>query len=466
MFFHGFLFAYTLKDFYDFENNSFFYTRDLFEQYFSFVDKLVKEDVQEIKYIKKSMDKTLFDKEKNIDKLVDNVRDRSSREQIDFTINTIYKLSEFHKNLLKNLSDIESYKVLKKSPFFENYIRSIKFIPAFQNFKFSNYYLWLKPNNINEVDIKLLLANTFLSMKYPVEIDQYTHSFLINYIFPFQNPNDKYINWLAKSKRNISEYFFFYIKKISHILHFNHNLTAMGWNLDAKRFKTYTKKLLYPQKNEIQIPSIRDFNLTSIKSDFFGPSSEEFDNLVKLYTYKSIDIKSFLGRETHHLIKPFQNLLSKKLVFPYLELKNLGFRERYFFFIPNTTKIKEEILTKIFSFFNYVFLYEIEGEFFIKGGEEINIFENGLFIELLLPDCEFSEFENVFFEIFKIMNLNKYMILHDLSDGKTLLKDLYGNLDFLKKYNPLINLEWNKKDKIWMNFKLFDEKFKFLYPHL
>ena len=58
------------------------------------------------------------------------------------------------------------------------------------------------------------------------------------------------------------------------------------------------------------------------------------------------------------------------------------------------------------------------------------------------------------------------MFLSDLADGQNLLKSIYGNLDFLKSYNPLKNLIWNIKDRIWMNHKLFDEKFQKLYPNL
>ncbi|MBY8981669.1 MAG: hypothetical protein KGD57_01860 [Candidatus Lokiarchaeota archaeon] len=466
MFFHGFLFAYSLKDYYDFENNKFFYTRDLFEQYFLFVHNLFPKEVPKIKYNKKSDNKILFKKEKNLDKLVEVIQDRNSREQIDFSLQKIYQLSEFHNNLDKNLLKIENYKDLKKDGFFERYIKSIKIIPAFQNFGFSNYYLWFKPIDFNKIDTKLLFANTFLSLKYPIEVDKYTYSFLVSYLFPFRNPNDKYINWLTRSKQIIGEYFFFHIKKIFHILHFNYNLSSTGWNLDAKRFKNYTKNLLYKDNIEFQFPSIRKINLSTIRNDILGPSSKEFEELNKFFPYKSINIKSFLGRDSHHLIEPFHNLLSQNLIFPYIELKNLGFRERFYLFIPEISKLKQNLLVKIFSFFNYVFIYEIEGEFYIKGGKMVKTFENGLFIELILPDCEFSEFENAFFDIFKQMALKKYMILHDLVDGNILLKHTYGDLDLSKQYNPLMNLKWNKKDKIWMNHKLFDEKFNFLYPEL
>ena len=119
------------------------------------------------------------------------------------------------------------------------------------------------------------------------------------------------------------------------------------------------------------IDTFRKINLSSIKNDILGPSSKEFEELNKFYTYKTINIKSFLGRDSHHLIEPFHNLFSQKLIFPYIELKNLGFREKLYLFIPEISKLKQNLLVKIFSFFNYVFLYEIESEFYIKGGKKI-----------------------------------------------------------------------------------------------
>ena len=32
--------------------------------------------------------------------------------------------------------------------------------------------------------------------------------------------------------------------------------------------------------------------------------------------------------------------------------------------------------------------------------------------------------------------------------------------------NPITNLKWNEKDKIWMNHKLYTEKFEKIYPDL
>ena len=50
--------------------------------------------------------------------------------------------------------------------------------------------------------------------------------------------------------------------------------------------------------------------------------------------------------------------------------------------------------------------------------------------------------------------------------GNHIIKSVYGNLDFLKNYNPLNNLKWNNKDKIFMNHKLFNEKFDPIYPKM
>jgi len=102
----------------------------------------------------------------------------------------------------------------------------------------------------------------------------------------------------------------------------------------------------------------------------------------------------------------------------------------------------------------------------IRGFDKERSFENGFLIELWFPKCELDEFLNVFDLIFQYLEIRHYIILTDLVDGKTLLKSVYGDLDFFKKYNPLLNLKWNDKDKIWMNHKLFTEKMKKIYPDL
>jgi len=33
-------------------------------------------------------------------------------------------------------------------------------------------------------------------------------------------------------------------------------------------------------------------------------------------------------------------------------------------------------------------------------------------------------------------------------------------------YNPIINLKWSDKDKIWMNHKIYTDKFEKIYPDL
>lgn len=61
------------------------------------------------------------------------------------------------------------------------------------------------------------------------------------------------------------------------------------------------------------------------------------------------------------------------------------------------------------------------------------------------------------------MEIKHYVILTDLVSDKTLLKSVYGNINFLKEYNPLLNLIWNDKDMIWINHKLFTENFNPIY---
>jgi len=125
-----------------------------------------------------------------------------------------------------------------------------------------------------------------------------------------------------------------------------------------------------------------------------------------------------------------------------------------------------EVIIKVFSYFNYCFIYEIEGEFFIYENLDVIKFENGLLIKLYLPQTEISNFQKNFDLLFQFLKIKKYLILNDMVDGEQLIKNTYGSLKFLESYNPLKNLIWNDKDKIWMNHKLFNEKFEPIYPDL
>ena len=75
-------------------------------------------------------------------------------------------------------------------------------------------------------------------------------------------------------------------------------------------------------------------------------------------------------------------------------------------------------------------------------------------------------FQDCFDQLFHYLGIDKYLIMYDMVDGTSLLKHVYGNLDFLNTYNPIRNLKWNKKDKIWINHKLYGENFEVIYPKL
>jgi hypothetical protein len=459
---HGIQKIFSLKDYYDFQKNSYFYTRDLFSQYERFIKSIFGTSMDKISQKNKIERKFLLSEKNDMDSLVSTVYKRNSWEQTNFDIQKLHKLEQFHKNLNEILSSPDKFRKIKNESFFKQYIQSINFIPQFQRFSFSNYFLWFKTSNLDQINKKSLLINTFLSVKYPAEINEDSSSFLISYLFPYLTPNNSYFNWLLKSKKNFTEYLLFSIKNIYQILHFNYNISPNGWALDANHFSSFAKKVIYKEKYTLPIPSLKRYDLLTISDTTLAPRTQEFYDLKNLYTYQSEDLKSFLAQEKHYRIDSFLNLHSKELLFPYLELKNLGFREVFYITIPNISPQVIDTLIKIFGFFNYCFIFEIEGEFFIQEMNDVHSFENGLFIELHLPDCEFSEFYNAFHEIFDLLGIERYSILHDLVDGKQFLKEAFGDLKFLENYTPLNNLEWNNKDKIWINPKLFDDKFNYL----
>jgi hypothetical protein len=78
--------------------------------------------------------------------------------------------------------------------------------------------------------------------------------------------------------------------------------------------------------------------------------------LSEIYNQKSIDLKSYLGTSKTSVIKIIQNLLEKKLIFPYISLKNLDLKEKVSVIIPDITPIVQKKLLDVFSFFNICFI--------------------------------------------------------------------------------------------------------------
>ncbi len=458
---------YQLKDFYDFQNKRFFYIKDFFEQLFVFSQGILGNELKWPKYqLNNKFHEIFWSNETSIENLVITVKNRVNYQNVNFNLKEFKKLMKFLNDMEVFILDHSKFAEIKVKKFFQEYIHSINFVPRFRSFNFSQYHLYIRPFDYTSFDFRILFINSFQKIKYPGAIESNQIVFC-SYLFPFRTPNKSYLNWYIKSKKKVSEYCLFYKKKFYEILHFTYNLTKDGWDYSSIRFKSYVQNVLFNPSYEPKIQSIREFDFETINdSDVYGPESKEFNALSQIYKRYSIDIKSYIGTKKYTTINYITDLLKKKLIFPYLSLKNLDFQDRVSIILPNVKKEFNEKIIKIFSFFNMCHIHEIEGEFYIYGFEDIITFENGFLIEIWFPKCEMDEFFEVFDLIFQYFEIKHYLILTDLIDGKHLLKSVYGNLEFLDSYNPLKNLIWNDKDKIWMNHKLFNEKFEPIYPDL
>jgi len=462
----GMIKGFSSKNFYDFDKEAFFYTKDLYEQYFLYVRSVFGVELESCKEEKTENQSNLWSTSINMLELAKKVNIRIMQENCDYHNTYLEKLLEFHFNLKKSLLNSEKFKNVKKEYFFNNYIKNLNFIPLFEKFGLGQYYMYLYPTNVNELDFKLLFLNTFQKVKYPASIDT-SNSFFIKYLTPYGSPNLKYLHWLARSKKIIREYCGFFINRVYKILHFNDNLNQEGWIYDKDKFKMHMQNVLFDPKYNHKNPIIKEFETGNKSiSSYFGPETPEFKSLSQIYDTKSIDIKSYLTTKKVKTINHITSLLKKDLIFPYLTLKNLDLHNIVYIIVPNLKKELIETVVKVFSFFNVATIYEITGEYFIYGFDQEVQFPTGLMIKINFPKCEISEFERIFDLLFEYLEIKDYIILNDLIDGSNLIESVYGGLDFLKSYNPLKNLDWNEQQKRWENPKVFTSKFEPIYPDL
>ncbi|MHA1257992.1 MAG: hypothetical protein ACTSPS_20610, partial [Promethearchaeota archaeon] len=170
--------AFSRKDFYNLEQNEFFYTKDLFEQYFLNVRSILGEVQKQLPEVLITDLTKFWSKEDNLPALIKSVEDRVRNERIDFDLDNLHNLVEFNKLLKDKILDLKGFKTSYEKSFFKNYIKSINFIPSFQRFGMGQYTLYFYPTDINKIDFKLLLNNSFQSISYPAQIDN-SNSFLI-----------------------------------------------------------------------------------------------------------------------------------------------------------------------------------------------------------------------------------------------------------------------------------------------
>ncbi|UCD01923.1 MAG: hypothetical protein JSV23_02575, partial [Promethearchaeota archaeon] len=407
---------FEARDFYDFENGTFLYSEDVFKQTRINSQRILGEKIEWPKYpLIDNVHEFFWSTKQNMDTLVKTVKNRVLHQKIDFKLKELEELSEFRNNLKSNLLYYDTFIDFKGQNFFERYINSINFLPAFQKFGFSQYYLYFRPffykSPTFELDFKLLFINSFQRINYPACFENDTPIFC-EYIFPYKTPNNSYLNWLVKAKRNISEYCLFYKKKFYDIFHFNRNLTKNGWSYSSIRFKSYMQDILFNPTYDPKISGLRKFDLNEIpESIIHGRDTKEYEALTHIYNTQSIDLKSYLGTR-YGIVEQITELLKGSLIHPYLSLENLNFQDKISIIIPNIQKEKNETIIKIFSFFNLCQIYEIEGEFFTYGFEDVKPFENGLLIEIWFPECELDEFFEVFDLLFEFLKIKHYIIFN------------------------------------------------------
>jgi hypothetical protein len=466
-FFSGILETFSLIDYYDFDSTKFEYNPYIFQEYYHFIrDKVANFKISKSKSFNWKNFKNFWLKEKDIYELINTIKTRITNEQIEFNPKLFRKLIDFHMNLDNILLNKEHFMDIKKKEYFIRYVDSLLFIPIYQNFGLSQYFLYICPENLDEIDYKLLFLNTFQEVKYPAELAPSIPLF-IKYIFPYRNPNNAYFNWLVKSKRSIREYALFYVQKIYFILNFNYNLQPYGWHVDYKKFKIYLDNILVNKGYQIETRNIKSCKVGNLNtSNYRGPTSEDYKTLLRIYNTKPSDIKSLTSFLYKNEFQSVQSLLENGLIYPFLKLKNLDFKEIIYIIAPDIKKEDIKKIVQIFNFFNYCFIYEISGDYFIQGDLEEKTYEHGVMVELYLPgNTQFGELFKLFDLMFSVMNVENYIIMHDLVDGESLIKNTFNRID-LSEYNPLKNLKWNDIDKIWINPKIYGEFFNPIYPDL
>ncbi|GAH07206.1 unnamed protein product, partial [marine sediment metagenome] len=80
----------------------------------------------------------------NLSKLVHEINYHDEIEKVDLNTSNLNKLLRFERSLKEYLLDDKKFKEFKKGRIFKEYIKFIKFIPAFQHFGMEQFFLYFR----------------------------------------------------------------------------------------------------------------------------------------------------------------------------------------------------------------------------------------------------------------------------------------------------------------------------------
>jgi len=468
----GFYSTFSRRSYYDFMEGTFFYTPDLYSEFRKYIRNTFGKNFTPITIHTPKNFRLFWLNKTNLVSFIDDMNQKRMVVSQEFNKNQLDQLVDFNKNLRSYLLNGINYQAVRETPFFGQFIQSIRIKPILPEFGLQKYYLYFQAQNFNDIVPELLLINTFLSMRFnSTRFD--TYSFLVKYIFPYNTPSKKYINWQLFSKKNFNEYCLFSVTKTYEILHFSKHLTLDGWRMDYDSFMQHVQKALFDPSFTPRNASFKTLNFMKTQlASYMPPNAPNFIDLLTIFDKKSA-IKSFWGtKRGAQLEQVVTRLLNNNLVHPSLKLKNLQLRECLFFIIPNLNENQINILKKVFQFFNVVTINEITGEYYLPSQplrsreEELITFDQGLMIKISMPDIEISPFVDTIFDVLEYLHVDHYIFFSELFKTKEWLAEVFKGVDLESDYNPLLNLEWNDFDKIYMNHKLFGENFTPQYPKL
>lgn len=446
----------------------------MFENYALYAKKELQVKLKLVKEASSNLWPKLLPNKFDWDSLLTRSARRVAKDKIPFEESSLSQLIIFVKNLEKDLLHLDYLKQVKKNKFFKNHLKSITFLPLLSKFGLSQYYLYFYPSNLDRINFKLLLNNSFQSVKCSVGVEK-SPSFIVKYLFPYKNPNARYINKAARQLRIIREYCLFRLTRAHYNFHIDLPFTPKDWQIDPDKFKIYVQEVLFTDKWQGSHVYLKERKLDSPQGKVFGPDSKEFRRLQNVYGRKSVNLKKKMFVRHGVQFENFTSLLRDELVYPSVKLKGLELHEKIRFILPLVSKKDVKTLLTIFKFFNHCVAYEIEGRLYVQGQEKEITFDNGLFVKLYLSGHNTGSVKDidmvgalisVLINAFDILKIENYLILDAMVKPDGFLEHVFGDAEALRGYNPLLNLKWSDKEQKYLNNKLFDKNNNPVYPDL
>ncbi|MHA1728447.1 MAG: hypothetical protein ACTSWY_06915 [Promethearchaeota archaeon] len=279
----------------------------------------------------------------------------------------------------------------------------------------------------------------------------YLQNNFIHYIFPKNDPSTNILKYAAR-RNLITPYRLMKVKRIylTHEFGKNYQFGVEKWKTVYITWSKLVEKILFHPDFRNFPSNYTELNFISDNEQLYSAESEEQEIIKKNYDK---DLRIIYNLKFNSKLR---NLIKQGTIipFPEFDFDKLNLKEKVMIFFGPVTETNKKLLLKAFSTLPYVKIYDVEYTLFKKKSKETNLNNDGLLIELHLPDSKLGRFYWALEQIAAGLDIK---ITEFIPGVHSKSPSDFSNGIVKALQNPFEAHKWSKRTKKYFRIKYFDK---------